>query len=175
MEPIEFETHPELKDYYEAFHKMYPIATRNGVFGIVLLAVFVYLIATWDNSSLYGALTAAAFLLVVYSLTIAGCLLIQQPRRVMNISAPFFPVRFAISDDTLLVANKCSSGVMGWTTFKSWKESKNVLLIVTLSGMFYVIPRRSVPADRLDDLRSLLQRNIASTSPTTEQTVSRRA
>ena len=58
-----------------------------------------------------------------------------------------------------------SRGEMQWSNLDTFKESKNLFVLVRMPSLFHIYPKRAFSPDQLNELRSLLANNLAKKTP----------
>ena len=165
MEPIAFEMHRRLGDYREAYRVMQPRGPYYVAASILSFAIFILVVINISDAALPGYLAATALLLTLYLGNYAYCIYFKLPERAFKAHGKHEPISYTFGEEGLAMTTAVGSSMTSWKAFTRFDETAETFVIVYPNTLFYVVPKRDVPQDRLDDLRSLLSRKIATQTP----------
>ena len=167
MEPIEFDIHRRASDYREACTALSPHAYSLAIAGVLCLVLLAIEVVDATDSIWIGLIIAITGIVAVSFLAYPYKVFVAFPAKAVRVSQE--PYRARLDEQGLFLSTELSTWTCAWSGFRSAKETKSTICLLVRRGKtFYVIPKCDVPANRLGDLRSLLQRKIVSTSPTSE-------
>lgn len=161
MEPIVFQMHPRLGDYRESYRVMQPRGPYYVTACLLCLAIFATVIHNGIDRALAGYLAATALLLALYFGNYAYAIYFKLPQRAFEMHGKQVPLSYRFDESALSLLTADTSTVTSWRAFARFVETASTIVIVHPGALFYIIPKRDIPSDRLDDLRSLLARKIA--------------
>jgi len=152
-------------DYVDA-QRLHSRARRViAIMGVVVLllglAVTILNVMAWLNGSI-SAGDAALFPFLVGLLL--AYLFVLRPwswrRTYRKHPALHEPVSIDLGDDGLAYASDHGEGELPWRMFIKWREGKRLFLLYSAPNLFHIIPKRTLEADRVESLRSLLSEKL---------------
>ncbi|HVS46761.1 MAG TPA: YcxB family protein [Verrucomicrobiae bacterium] len=153
--------HRRLSDYREAYRVMQPRGPYYVAASILSLVIFILIVINISDAALPGYLAATALLLALYLGNYGYCIYFKLPERAFKAHEKHEPISYTFGEEGLAMSTAVGSSRTSWKAFTRFNETAETFVIVYPNTLFYVVPKRDVPADRLDDLRSLLKRKFA--------------
>src|SRR5262249_55632025 len=132
---------------------------------IIILTTIAVIVGLIDGSTEFGRQLApmgGLVLLVVFMILYirSGIPYRRQFRRIKSLQ---MPMQLVIGNDEIAYTNANGQSKMLWSTFEDWRESKISFLLYSQPRLFYIVPKRAIPADQIPAFRSLLESRILKT------------
>jgi len=67
-----------------------------------------------------------------------------------------------VSEESIHINAENSRSDLNWKAVQSWREDKNVILLYLAIAKFIVLPKRAFSPEQINELHSLLSRNVQS-------------